>query len=168
MCSVALIDRCFYFRDMNMDNKSKSRDRRNGEAITAPMRSDRFFQQEAYWYFRTREGLDIGPFDKKEDAKAGLNGFIGFLRQAHEDVVTKITTYIKLQARKDEQINVPARTDRLFQQENYWYFRTREGMDIGPFDTRGEASLGAKSFIGFLESSQPEVVSRVTDYIKVA
>lgn len=151
-----------------MDNTSKSKDRRSGEDEAALIRSDRFFQQEAYWYFRTREGLDIGPFDKKEDAKTGLNGFIGFLRQAHEDVVTKITTYIKLQARKDEQINVPARSDRLFEQENYWYFRTREGMDIGPFDTRGEASLGAKSFIAFLEGSQPEIVSRVTNYIKVA
>jgi len=41
-------------------------------------------------------------------------------------------------------------------------------MDIGPFDTRGEAAIGARSFISFLEGSQPEVVSRVTDYIKVA
>jgi chromatin remodeling complex protein RSC6 len=153
---------------MDMNAKSNYKDRRNGESETAIARSDRFFQQEAYWYFRTREGLDIGPFDKKEDAETGFNGFLGFLQQAHEDVVTKITTYIKLQARKNEKINVPARTDRLFEQENYWYFRTREGMDIGPFDTRGEASVGAKSFVGFLEGSQPEIVSRVTDYIKVA
>ena len=151
-----------------MDNENNYKNRRHGESMTAAVRSARFFQQEAYWYFRTREGLDIGPFDKQEDAEAGLNGFLGFLKQAHEDVVTKITTYIKLQTRKNEQINVPARTDRLFEQDNYWYFRTREGMDIGPFDTRGEAAIGAKSFIGFLEGSKPEVVSRVTDYIKVA
>lgn len=154
--------------NMNMDNNSNYKNRRHGEAKIALIRSDRFFQQEAYWYFRTREGLDIGPFDSKEDAETGFNSFLGFLRQAHEDVVTKITTYITLQARKDEKINVPSRTDRLVEQDNYWYFRTREGMDIGPFDTRGEAAVGAKSFIGFLEGSKPEVVSRVTDYIKVA
>ena len=139
---------------------------RFGEKKHSSIRSERFFQQENYWYFRTREGLDIGPFNKKIDAEAGLDGFIGFLAQAHEDVVTKITTYIKLQARKDEAIDVPKRADRIFIQDNYWYFRTREGMDIGPFDTRGDAAVGAKSFIDFLEGSQPEVVSRVTNYIK--
>jgi hypothetical protein len=156
--------------DMNIDDNNSDKSRRHGEVgkrLTFSS-SDRFFQQESYWYFRTREGLDIGPFDTKEEAETGFNGFLGFLRQAHEDVVTKITTYIKLQARKDEQIDVPARTDRLFTQDNYWYFRTREGMDIGPFDTRGEAAVGAKSFINFLEGSQPEIVSRVTNYIKVA
>jgi len=139
---------------------------RLGEQECPHIRSERFFQQEAYWYFRTREGFDIGPYDQQAEAEAGLNGFIGFLQQAQEDVVTKVTTYLKLQPRKDETADVPKRADRLFSQDNYWYFRTREGMDIGPFDNRGEAAIGAKSFIGFLEGSQPELVSRVTNYIK--
>lgn len=151
-----------------MDEQRNNSNLRAGESKTHSIRSERFFHQENYWYFRTREGLDIGPFDQRQDAEAGLRGFINFLQQTQEDVVTKITTYIKLQARKDENIDVPARTDRLFEQNNYWHFRTREGMDIGPFDTRGEAAVGAKNFVSFLETSQPEVISRVTDYIKVA
>lgn len=140
---------------------------RSQESTCAHLRSERFFQQENYWYFRTREGLDIGPFDQKSDAETGLSGFLGFLQQAQEDVVTKITTYIKRQARKNETIDVPKRSDRLFDQNGYWYFRTREGMDIGPFDTRGDAAVGAKNFIDFLEDAKPEQVSRVTNYIKV-
>lgn len=140
---------------------------RSQESHCSHLRSERFFQQENYWYFRTREGLDIGPFDKQQEAEAGLSGFLGFLQQAQEDVVTKITTYITLQSRKNETIDVPKRSDRIFEQSNYWYFRTREGMDIGPFDTRGDASIGAKSFIGFLEDSKPDVVSRVTNYIRI-
>ncbi len=139
---------------------------RAGESAVHAIRSHRFFEQESYWYFRTREGLDIGPFDSLVCAKEGLNGFIGFLQQAHDDVVTKITKYIKLQARQHENITIPARSDRIFEQDNYWYFRTREGMDIGPFDTRGDASVGAKGFISFIEESQPDVVNRVTDYIR--
>ncbi|MGS2717345.1 DUF6316 family protein [Eionea flava] len=149
-----------------VDNENKL-PLRSQEPTCSHLRSERFFQQENYWYFRTREGLDIGPFDQQKDAEAGLLGFLGFLQQAQEDVVTKITTYIKLQSRKNETIDVPKRSDRLFNQNDYWYFRTREGMDIGPFDTRGDAAIGAKSFIGFLEDAKPELVSRVTNYIKV-
>ncbi len=141
---------------------------RSGESGPLPNRSCRFFEQEKYWYFRTREGLDIGPFDQLKDAEEGLNGFIGFLKQAQADVVTRITKYIKLQPRKDEKSStdeLPVRMDRFYEQDNYWYFRTREGMDIGPFDDRGNASIGAKGFVSFLEESQPEIVSRVTNYI---
>lgn len=138
---------------------------RAGETSTTFVRSNRFFEQENYWYFRTREGLDIGPFDSLAYAKDGLNGFIGFLQQAHTDVVTRITKYIKSQPRKQENKHIPARSHRLFEQNNYWYFRTREGFDVGPFDNRGEAAIGAKGFVNFLEESQPDVVTRVTNYI---
>lgn len=141
---------------------------RTGESGNSAIRSDRFFEQENYWYFRTREGLDIGPFDSLDCAKEGLNGFIGFLKQAHNDVVTKITKYITQQPRKNETLDIPVRSDRIFEQNHYWYFRTREGMDIGPFDTRGDAAVGAKGFISFIEESQPDVVTRVTDYIRSA
>ncbi|ODS22739.1 hypothetical protein AB835_12560 [Candidatus Endobugula sertula] len=63
---------------------------------------------------------------------------------------------------------MPYRSDRIFSQCGYWYFRTREGMDIGPFDNRGEAVLGAKGFISFLEESQPDIVNRVTRYMGAA
>lgn len=151
--------------------KENTEVRRSGEKGVTPERSRRYFEQQGYWYFRTREGMDIGPFDTQQSAEEGVNGFIGFLLQAREDVVTRITKYVKLQPRKDEKNSnitidiMPRRTDRLFYQGDYWYFRTREGMDIGPFDNRGEASVGAKGFIEFLEGSQPEVVNRVTSYI---
>lgn len=150
---------------MNINNHAIPR---NGETTQRSVRSDRFFEQESYWYFRTREGLDIGPFDTESEAKAGLNGFIGFLQQAKSDVVTRITKYVTLQTRKNDIQEIPSRTHRLFEQNNYWYFRTREGMDIGPFDSRGCAAVGAKGFVAFIEESTPDVVDRVTDYIRIA
>lgn len=146
--------------------KQDNNKQRAGESGETPFRSPRFFEQQSYWYFRTREGLDIGPFDTLQDAEEGLSGFIGFLQQAHSDVVTKITQYIKLQPRKGEHQEIPPRTDRLFEQSNYWYFRTREGIDIGPFDNRGDAAIGVKGFVNFLEESQPDIVDRVTRYIQ--
>ena len=68
-------------------------------------------------------------------------------------------------SRKEEAGNVPVRSDRLFTQHNYWYFRTREGMDIGPFDSISEAIDGINGFMDFLTTSEPEVVTRVTKYV---
>lgn len=67
--------------------------------------------------------------------------------------------------RNGEAGRIPARSDRVFTQHDYWYFRTREGMDIGPFDSVGEAIDGINGFIDFVQSSKPEVVSRITEYV---
>ena len=70
--------------------------------------------------------------------------------------------------RKQESGVVPIRSDRLFTQHNYWYFRTREGMDIGPFDSISEAVDGINGFIDFLQSAEPAVVTRISEYMTQA
>ena len=55
------------------------RNNRNGEKGKIPERHERFFQTEDYWYYTTREGVDIGPFDSLEDACHGANEFIDFI-----------------------------------------------------------------------------------------
>lgn len=42
---------------------------RNGEPQKHWYRSNRFFQVEGIWFFSTREGLDVGPFDSENDAR---------------------------------------------------------------------------------------------------
>jgi hypothetical protein len=44
-----------------------------------PMRSDRFFAVNTSWFFTTREGADVGPFNTKEEAKHNLSTFIEFI-----------------------------------------------------------------------------------------
>ena len=63
---------------------------------------------------------------------------------------------------------VPIRSDRLFTQHGYWYFRTREGMDIGPFDTMAEAIGGVNGFMDFIKTTEPDVVSRISQYVTYA
>lgn len=53
---------------------------RTGELGNAPSRSDRIFQKNEYFYYRTREGIDIGPFDSAEDASRGVQDFMEFLQ----------------------------------------------------------------------------------------
>ncbi len=57
--------------------------------------------------------------------------------------------------RDGEQGHFPQRQERFFQRNEYWYYATREGADMGPFDSYEEAVLGADEFIDFIESASP-------------
>jgi hypothetical protein len=63
---------------------------------------------------------------------------------------------------------VPIRSERLFCQSDYWYFKTREGMHIGPYDNRELAEKGIQDFTDFLSTARPDVVSRISDYVRAA
>jgi hypothetical protein len=45
----------------------------------ATQRSDRFVERDGYWYYTTREGVDIGPFDERNGAIEGCCEFIDFV-----------------------------------------------------------------------------------------
>lgn len=66
---------------------------RTGENGNPPERSKRFFDKEGYWYYATREGIDIGPFDSLSEAEAGLSSFIDFIIHAEPDVLRNINKY---------------------------------------------------------------------------
>ena len=66
----------------NMDEK------RNGEAGAVPMRTDRFFAVNSAWYFATREGASIGPFEDKSEAQKGLDDFLDFIQLAEPKVLS--------------------------------------------------------------------------------
>ncbi|RMA80264.1 DUF6316 family protein [Umboniibacter marinipuniceus] len=38
----------------------------------------RFYTENEFWFFRTRESVNIGPFDTIEAARAGLNEYLSF------------------------------------------------------------------------------------------
>ena len=52
---------------------------RAGEQGSVPARHGRYLQKEGYWYYATREGVDIGPFDSREDAETGVGEFVDFI-----------------------------------------------------------------------------------------
>jgi hypothetical protein len=55
-----------------------------------PARSDRFFAAHGEWFFSTREGTPIGPFDDKENAVKGLEDFIEFMSLAEPKTLSKL------------------------------------------------------------------------------
>ena len=55
-----------------------------------PIRTDRFFSAQGTWYFSTREGNPICPFEDKEDARQGLDDFIEFIQLAEPKTLSRL------------------------------------------------------------------------------
>jgi len=58
------------------------------------------------------------------------------------------------------------RQSRFFKKDDLWYFSTREGIDIGPFDSKEEASEGASVYLDFI-SSEPNKTAEEFVRLKV-
>lgn len=57
---------------------------RAGENGNPPPRSSRIFNMRNGWYFATREGTNIGPFDSQVEANGGLEDFLEFIQLANK------------------------------------------------------------------------------------
>ncbi len=47
--------------------------------------SGRFVQQNSEWFYMTREGSQMGPFKRKEDADVDLAAFMIYLQKLETD-----------------------------------------------------------------------------------
>lgn len=65
-------------------------DNRQGETGAVPLRTDRFFAAQGEWYFSTREGAPIGPFEDKYEAHKGLHDFIEFMQLAEPKTLSRL------------------------------------------------------------------------------
>ena len=61
---------------------SKQQVNRAGESGPIPVRSDRFYLLQDQWFFATREGAPMGPFETREGAEVGIVDFLEFLELA--------------------------------------------------------------------------------------
>lgn len=69
---------------------------RTGEKGNAlPTRNPRFFKRDGYFYYSTREGIDIGPFDSLQEAESGASAFIDFILHAEPEVLKSLSAYTK-------------------------------------------------------------------------
>mgnify|MGYP000374416184 CR=1 FL=1 len=66
--------------------------------------------------------------------------------------------------RNGEKGDIPIRNQRYFQKDNYWYYITREGVDIGPFDTLPEAEVGAREFIEYICNAERSMIETLEQY----
>ena len=58
------------------------------------------------------------------------------------------------------------RSDRVFGAGDQWYFHTREGIDIGPYDTRFEAEIEAGMLREMLLGVEPsETLGVIREFV---
>lgn len=53
---------------------------------------NRVYSEGGGWYFTTREGKPMGPFDSESDAQQGLRDFIEFIHLAPLDTLASLTS----------------------------------------------------------------------------
>jgi hypothetical protein len=70
--------------------------------------------------------------------------------------------YRRERARAGEDDQLWFRTDRIFRSDGAWYFATREGIDVGPYEHRDDARRDAKSLIRLLAQNPPHDVQAAT------
>lgn len=56
--------------------KNLFKTKREGETKNTHSRSDRFFQHQGHWFFKTREGEQVGPFLSRSEAQYALLFFV--------------------------------------------------------------------------------------------
>lgn len=61
-----------------------------------------------------------------------------------------------------------SRSDRLFHQSGLWYFKTREGKDVGPFRYRDEAELMLTRFVRELAEQQQKALSSIKPHFRIS
>ena len=66
---------------------------RLGEMGQTPERSSRYFSRDGYWYYTTREGIQIGPFDSEHEAQEGVSDFIDFVTHADTTIIETLSKY---------------------------------------------------------------------------
>lgn len=62
----------------------KSDPRNQQNADRAPVRSERFFKRDGGWYFKTREGIAVGPYSDEFDAELSASLLISRLAQLEQ------------------------------------------------------------------------------------
>ena len=54
--------------------------RQDGSEDPAPARSERIYSEQDLWYFRVREGDEVGPFRYRSEAQSNLERFMEQLK----------------------------------------------------------------------------------------
>lgn len=93
----------------------------------------------------------------------GNNGKNGTNNGTHKES----STYLSHGKRStDADASEHQRSDRLFQQQGMWFFKTREGKDVGPFRYRGEAELMLTRFVQEVAAKEEALLARAKPHFR--
>ena len=140
--------------------------------------ADEIFSSEGSWFFGSQEGLNIGPYEDEQAAKTkseqvakrllALNNDddrLQFVRKVLHDEWERVGATSDDGADVEEIDLAPPppepvrggetykrwyRAERFFQVDGVWFFATREGIDVGPFDSEADAKNHERQLVSLL------------------
>lgn len=63
----------------------------NAKSSRGPNRGNRFFKLGDNWYFNTREGFSMGPYESRDLASKGTEDFLAFIGMADSNILKLLT-----------------------------------------------------------------------------
>lgn len=94
--------------------RSQVKAQRDGESPSYWLRSERIFRQEQGWYFKTREGINVGPFGCRFDAEVELESLLRVLQECVDEKAIKLVHAQAVNANaNDYLLSSPAYTNYL-------------------------------------------------------
>ena len=157
-------------------------------------RADEVYAYGGQWYFGSREGLHIGPYVDREVAQAKGTQVAKRLRAMNEakqlkfvrkvldaewenvshlipktgigDAATGSEPPPKEAVRRGEGYRNWYRSGRYFQADGAWFFSTREGVDVGPFESEAQAKKHERRLVSILQrtNSAEEAFKIIHEY----
>ncbi len=70
--------------------------------------------------------------------------------------------YIKRGGEQKELHDVPTRSNRFFKLADSWYFTTREGASMGPYDSHAIAEKSVADYVEFAHNAAPHILRLLT------
>jgi len=159
------------------------------EGLPVWFRADQTFSSNGMWFFGSRSGLHIGPYgDRNIATEKGLR-VVSRLNRLKSDkerlhYVRKVLRdewkSIKKQSRgsssdadlkpplqsvrKGESAKTWFRAGRFHESEGVWFFDTREGIEVGPFETRKAAVHHERRLVAILAKAKTAGEAHSTIY----
>src|SRR5262245_50640076 len=74
---------------------------------------------------------------------------------------------LRVQYRKNEPVKTWFRSHRIFRSNEFWYFHTREGIDVGPFNSEFEAQVESSILKHVLNNAADakDAVAAIQDFL---
>ena len=148
---------------------------REGEDFQPPSRTNRFLAVENQWFYRTREGREIGPYACRSSAEEAAVAFAEFTSRVNSSNLDDLI-YIHIDRvckQANEQSRVPLRDGesavprtrhpRIVHRDQQWFFTTREGRSVGPYEAQEEARESAQLFTSFTKNISRTCVDGLID-----
>ncbi len=86
-------------------------DVRAGEALSFWRRKERVFDSGGHWYFRTREGIDVGPYRTRFEAEVESEVLKQQLQDAAQDCSPEVVRAFMLESASTGMIGANRRQD---------------------------------------------------------